>query len=51
MSRSFANKARDPAEVDDLLQRTVLAGVEGRDRVRWARSLRAVLEREPSASG
>lgn len=39
--RFFANKAGD--EVDDLIQRTFLACVEGRDRVREGGSLRAYI--------
>ena len=41
--RFFVNKVGSADEVDDLLQRTFLACVEGRDRVRDEGSLRAYL--------
>ncbi len=41
--RFFVNKVGTPDEVDDLLQRTFLACVEGRDRVRDDASLRGYI--------
>ncbi|MCA9708721.1 MAG: sigma-70 family RNA polymerase sigma factor, partial [Myxococcales bacterium] len=41
--RFFVNKVGRPDEVDDLLQRTFLACVEGRDRVRDEASLRSYI--------
>lgn len=41
--RFFVNKVGRPDEVDDLLQRTFLACVEGRDRVRDGASLRGYI--------